>query len=111
MINSIVVNNPYANCKTQKEWDTIKMKGGIIPYDHCIIFEGSISGQTGGSFDMKTTKDTTLENSNAVFDNLLTFGKDYTNIINPSGYSGGSTSRGTGTNENDPYGFGGIPSA
>jgi hypothetical protein len=103
LVNTNVVStDPYANCKTQKEWDTIKMKGGIVPADKCVIFEGSISGQTGGSFDMKTTKDTTLENSNASLNDLMRMGQDY-----------GDTQGGMSPlkrSETDPYGYGGNPS-
>jgi hypothetical protein len=106
LVNTNVVStDPYANCKTQKEWDTIKIKGGFVPNDKCVIFEGSISGQTGGSFDMKTTKDTTLESSNASLNDLMTQGQDYTDY----GNGGGMTPSKGG--DYDPYGYGGIPSS
>lgn len=104
LVNTNVVNtDPYANCKTLKEWDTIKMKGGIVPYDHCVLMEGSINGQTGGSFDMKTTKDTTLENSNQSLNDLMMQGQDHTD-----GGGGMTPLKGS---QYDPYGYGGVPSA
>jgi hypothetical protein len=109
LVNTNVVNtDPYANCKTQKEWDTIKMKGGYVPNNPCIIFEGTSSGQTGGSFDMKTTKDTTLENVNATLNDLMKQGKDYTNIYTPGSFGGERQNLREGI---DPYGYGGVASA
>ena len=70
------------------------------------------NGLSGGSFDMKTTRDTTLENIGSSLDSLTTMGKDYTNILNPTGYqdtpSGTIIRRG---DPSDPYGYGYVTSA
>ena len=102
--SSIIVTTPKVN-------PIIDPKSGKLVNSY-ITDNPTDNGLSGGSFDMKTTRDTTLENIGSSLDSLTTMGKDYTNILNPTGYqdtpSGTIIRRG---DPSDPYGYGYVTSA
>ena len=81
--NSIIHPTTKKLITTNTNTNTISQNIGSIVNNSSQVNTG---GSAGGSFDIGTTKDTTLENTNSSLGSLTTAGQDYTNNPNPTGY-------------------------